>query len=179
MFDYQTLTDDELLHLAQGAEELTDEARVVLDAELSRRKLTASDIALHLMQCDQWEKEDERRRAVRSYISHVGLGKKFLGRANRRRDPGAPFELCESTLWFVVLWFPVFPIATYTVRRNLEQWWGGVSASNEIPLERLPRDWEQILLTWTKAFFVLWVIVLVVRHPEWLGYFLKRLPRTS
>ena len=116
---------------------------------------------------------------MRSYIAHLGLGKKFLGKTNRHRDASGLIEHCDSTLWFVVLWFPAFPIATYTVRRHLERWWGGISASHETPVERHPCNWEQILLTWIKAMLTLWVIVLLLRHPAWLGYLLKRLSRIS
>lgn len=120
MPEYQQLTEDELLQLAGEREHLTDDARLALDAELSRRRLSSADIESHHAQCDEWDQQDKRRRAVRTYIPDVGLGKTFLGRANRHRDPSDDFEYYDSTLWFVVLWFPVFPIATYTVRRDLK-----------------------------------------------------------
>jgi hypothetical protein len=83
------------------------------------------------------------------------------------------FEHYNTTLWFVILWVPIFPIATYTVRRELEPWWGGVSASDEIA-QRHPRNWEQILLTWVKASLTLFALrltfLLLLRHPEWLRH---------
>lgn len=151
MAEYQHLTPDELLHLAEEREQLTDEARVALDAELSRRRLSLSDIDSYRLQREAAEKADKLKRAVRSYIPDVGLGKKFLGKANRHRDPSGLFERYDTTLWFVVLWLPVYPIATYTVRRDLERWLGMVVASDAVALERHPRNWEQILLTWVKA----------------------------
>jgi hypothetical protein len=42
--DYQNLTDDEILHLAEDREHLTEDARLVLDGELQRRGLSPSDI---------------------------------------------------------------------------------------------------------------------------------------
>lgn len=177
--EYQSLTDDEILHLAEQREQLTEDARLVLEGELQRRRLSSSDVDSYKTERVALENAYELKRLTRFYIRNVGLGKKFLGKTNRHRDPSGDFEQYDSTLWFVALWFPIFPIATYTVRRNLERWWGGVSASKERPLERHPRNWEQILLTWTKAVLVLWAIVLLLRHPWWLAYVLRKLRGAS
>lgn len=172
--EYQHLTGDELLHLAEDREHLTDDARLALDAELSRRKLAPSDVDAYRTEREASEKAENLKRVARFYIHSVGLGKKFLGKSNHHRDPGGSFEHYDATLWFVVLWVPVFPIATYTVRRDLERWWGGLSASDEIGLERHPRNWEQILLTWVKASAVLLALrltfLLMVQHPEWVRH---------
>ena len=174
MSEYQHLNADQLLHLAEEREQLTDEARLALDAELNQRKLSLSDIESYRLHREAAEKVDSLRRAVRSYIPNVGMGKKFLGKAKRHRDGSGLFEQYDATLWFVVLWLPIFPIATYTVRRDLEKWWGGVSASDVIALERHPRNWEQILLTWVKAASVLLALrltfLLLLRHLEWLKH---------
>ena len=169
--EYQHLTEDELLHVAEDREQLTDDARLALDAELSRRRLAPSDIDAYRTEREAADKAEKLKRVVRFYIHRVGLGKKFLGETKRHRDPSGLFEHYDTTLWFVILWFPIFPIATYTVRRDLERWWGGVSASDEIALEYHPRNWEQILLTWVKAASVLLalrlIFLLLLRHPEW------------
>jgi hypothetical protein len=174
MIEYQHLTADELLHLAEGREQLTDEARLALEAELSRRNLSPPDIESYRQQRESTEKDDKLKRGVRGYIPEVGLGKKFLGKTNRHRDPSGLFEQYDTTFWFVVLWFPVFPIAAFTVRRDLERWLGLTVASGEIALDRHPRNWEQILLTWVKAGSVLLALRLtflsLLRHPEWLRH---------
>jgi hypothetical protein len=175
--EYQHLTEDELLNLAEERDQLTDEARLTLDTELARRKLSIADIESYRLQRNTDDKEDKLRRP--QYIPRWGLGKKFLGKTNHHRDASEHFEVYDSTLWFVVLWFPVFPIATYSVRRDLERWWGGISASNEIPIERHPRNWEQIFLTWIKTMLVLWVVILLFNHPEWLRHLAKAIPRIS
>lgn len=174
MAEYQHLTADELLHLAEEREQLTQEARLALDGELSRRKLSPSDIDSYRVQRETADRADKLKRAVRSYIPNVGLGKKFFGKTNRRRDAGGLFEEYDTTLWFVVLWFPIFPIATFTVKRELERWLGLTVASSEIAIERHPRNWEQILLTWVKAASVVLALRLtfglLLRHPEWLRH---------
>jgi len=102
------------------------------------------------------------------------LGKKFLGKTKRHRDPSGLFEHYDTTLWFIVLWFPVFPIASYTVRRELERWLGMVVPSDAVAIERHPRNWEQILLTWVKAASLLLALrstfLLLLRLPEWLRH---------
>jgi hypothetical protein len=172
--EYPHLTEDELLHLAEDRQQLTDDARLALDAELSRRRLAPSDIDAYHVEREAADKAEKLKRTVRSYISNVGLGKKFLGKANRHRDTEKLFEQYDATLWFVVLWFPVFPIATFTVRRDLERWLGFTVGSEAVAIERHPRNWEQILLTWVKAASVLLALrltfLLLEHHPEWLRH---------
>ncbi len=124
MPEYRHLTDDALLHLGEQKDQLTQEARVQLEGELSRRKLSPSDIGSYRELREATEKADELKRAAPLYVHHGGVGKRFFGKANRQRDPNGTFELYDATLWFVIFWFPVFPIATFKVRRDLERWLG-------------------------------------------------------
>ena len=170
--DYQHLTQDELLHLAEQRTELTEEARLALDGELHRRTLSSSDIDSYRLECEAADKADKLKRATPDLIVSGGFGKKFFGKTNRNRDPEGLFEQYDATLWFVALWLPIFPIATYTVRRDLERWLGMLVASDPVAIERHPRNWEQILLTWVKAASVLLALrltfLLLLRHPQWL-----------
>ncbi len=174
MPEYHHLTDDELLHIAEERDQLTDEARQVLDAELNSRKLSRADLDTYRVSHEAAEKADQLKRARTTYSYNNLVVKKFLGKTNRRRDPSGSFEEYESTLWFVVLWFPVFPIATFTVRRDITRWQGIEWKGFEVAKERHPRNWEQILLTWIKAVAVLWVIRLAFPlfryHPEWFRH---------
>lgn len=157
MVDYQGLTYDELLHLVEQKGQLTDEARVALEAELGRRRVSSSDVEGYKSETVAADKADDLQRARPQIVLHLGLGKVFFGKANRRPDRRGHgrFELCESTLWFVVLGFPVYPIATYTVRRLIEKSFGIKTTSFKATLERHPRNWEQILLTWVEAMAIL------------------------
>jgi hypothetical protein len=159
MTEYQHLNADELLHVAMESEQLTDEARMALDVELRTRGISAADIDSYradYVAADEAEKlRAARRIAGAPYRSNKGFGTKFLGKTHRSRDPLAKFEEYDTTLWFVVFWFPVFPIASFTVRRSLKRWLGITFASDENPLQRHPRDWNQILLTWVKASAIL------------------------
>ena len=128
MAQYQDLTEDELLNLASEREQLTDEARLALESELGRRNLSEPEVSAYKRQYADDIEAEKLRRARRQTVR--GFGRKFMGKTNRRRDPHDQFELYESTLWFVVLWFPIYPIATYTVRRDLERWLGMTFASD-------------------------------------------------
>lgn len=169
MLEYETLTEDELLNIVGESEQLTDEARMALEAELRRRNLSTQKIQAYAAESAAADEAEKLRRAAPKTISHGSFGRRFFGRANRRRDPSGNFELCESTLWFVVLWIPVYPIATFTVRRDLERWLGMVIASEPFAVERHSRNWEQILLTWVKAAAVLLALRLaylfLIFHP--------------
>lgn len=145
---YHHLTDDELLHIAEDRAHLTDEARIALDSELSQSKLRSSYIHTYRVLREEAENADELERARPTYSFRSGLAKRFMGKANRRRDPGGSFEEYESTLWFAILFFPVFPIGTFTVRREFERWLGISWPGSEVAIERHPRDWNQILITW-------------------------------
>jgi hypothetical protein len=155
--EYQQLTEDKLLNIAEDRQNLTDEARLALDAELNRRRLSSSNIDSYRLQRETADQADELKRAAPKFIFHYGLGQKFR-KSNRQRDPSGSFEKYDSTLWFVILWFPIFPMGTYTVRRSLTKWLGIVFASDQVALERHPRNWEQILLTWVKAVAVLFAL---------------------
>jgi len=171
---YERLTHDELLHLAEEKEQLTEEARVALEVEIKRRRPSPSDLEAYKLQCLAADEADKLKRATPDLILSGGFGKKFLGKGNRHRDPTGSFEQYDTTLWFVVLWFPVFPIATFTVRRELERWLGMLVASDAVALDRHPRNWEQILLTWVKGASVVVALrltfLLLLRHPEWLKH---------
>lgn len=123
MPEYQNLTDDDVLQLAVERAELTDDARLALNSELSRRSLSIKDIQSHKIACERAQKLDQARTQHRildrgSY-DRSGIGFGFRGKRNLRRDPSGHSEEYDSTRWFNVFWIPVFPITTFTVRRTI------------------------------------------------------------
>jgi len=159
MPEYQGLKDDEVLQLAVERDQLTDDARITLDSELARRRLSIKDIQSHKVAYEHAQKLERARTQHqmlnRSSYNRSGIGFGFRGKRNLRRDPAGQLEEYESTRWFCVFWIPVFPIATFTVRRTLSRWTGITFRSDPQILERHPRNWEQILLTWVKTAAVL------------------------
>ena len=159
---YEDLNTDELLHVAAQRDQLTDEARMELDIELSLRNITAADVNSYRLECEMSEHDDRvytaNRLAKPTFASRRGFGFKFLGKMNYYRDPSGRFEEYDSTQWFTAFWLPIFPVATFKVRRDRSRWLGILWKSGPQALERYPRDWNQILLTWIKTTGVLLVL---------------------
>jgi hypothetical protein len=159
---YEDLNRDELLHVAVERDQLTDEARMELDIELSLRNISTADVNSYRLEYEMAEHDDKVRAANRltrpSFASSRGFGFKFLGKMNYHRDPSDRFEEYDSTQWFTTFWLPIFPVATFKVRRDRSRWLGIPWKSGPQALERYPRNWNQILLTWIKTMALLVVL---------------------
>lgn len=176
MPDYQNLTDDEVLQLASESEQLTEDARTVLDSELTRRKLSIRDIRSHKIAYEHAQTIEKARRQQRmlsrgSY-DRYGIGFGFRGKTKLRRDLSGQSEEYNSTRWFTVFWIPVFPVATFIVRRTISRWMGIPYRSEPQIISRHPRDWEQILLTSVKTAAFLLALRLgwlyLIHHADFL-----------
>jgi hypothetical protein len=62
MPEYQLLTDDELLHLAEQRDELTDAAQQALDTELRNRHIAITDLQSYRAETAAVKKGEYRRR---------------------------------------------------------------------------------------------------------------------
>jgi hypothetical protein len=83
--DYSHLTHDQLLRVALQKAELTDEARLALEAGLGRRKISSGDISGFAVE------EKEANLAEEKVVREVliwGIGKKLNGKRNYFRDSG-------------------------------------------------------------------------------------------
>jgi hypothetical protein len=152
--NYGALTLDELLRLANQRDDLTDEARLALDAELSRRQVTPEVLAAGRAEMTKFEREQAREVRELSF-GHGGIARKLFGKSHYVCDEQHRIEEFQTTLWFVLLWIPIFPIGTFQIRRRFRRWWQFWASERYHVIERLPRDWEQILLTWIKTVAVL------------------------
>ncbi|HEY2363984.1 MAG TPA: hypothetical protein VGK36_22885 [Candidatus Angelobacter sp.] len=156
---YQRLSDDEILRLAADRENLLEEARQVLDGELRRRGLTASSIAEY--QCDVEQAGMRQQLGNLPFMLPYGLGKRLYGKRARAVDPRSRWEEFDTTLWMIIFWVPLIPIATYRVRRPLRK----TVISNPLAsykftaVCRKDRDWRLILPTW--GWFCLTVVALI------------------
>lgn len=159
MPDYQNLTRDELLRLALEKDQLTDEARLALDSEISSRRISSSDIASFQDESQAAQAEEDRDVPAFAASSGSHIGKKFFGMKNRTHDARFRIEEYDTTLWFFILWFPIFPIGSYRIRRLFHRRWYFCASDEFHVLQKLSeRDWEQILVTWIKAVLVLLVL---------------------
>lgn len=71
--EHQHLANDELVHLAAERDQLTDQARLDLDGELTRRRITTSEIESHKVETQAVEKAEKLRLWKLGYISRVGF----------------------------------------------------------------------------------------------------------
>ena len=156
---YQRLSDDEILQLAADRENLLEEARQVLDGELRRRGLTASSITDY--QADVEQAEMRQQLGNLPFIFPYGLGKRLFGKRARVVNAGSKWEEFDTTLWMVIFWVPIVPIATYRVRRPLRKTLisNPLASYKFIAVSRRERDWRLILQTW--GWFCLTAVALI------------------
>ena len=161
--DYHLLTDDELQALVGDRENLTEEAKQVLEAELKARNIHSADIARYKAETEKFRKADELD--VGSLNTFRGTGRKFYGKVNYKRDPISNDAEYDTTLWFALGYFPVFPIGSYRVREdNSGHWlWRFLRSTTPSVIQRNPLDWNQIVFTWIKA--ILTVLGLLALIP--------------
>jgi len=165
MPDYQRLSDDEILALASQPNDLTDEARRLLDAELHQRNLGPGEIRAYESETAEFNKA--RALNIGTPTTFRGTGRRFFGKSNYHYDSLSGSEEFDTTLWFVLLMFPLVPLGTYRLRRQRsENWWQRVfSRPDFIVIDKLSRNWAHIFVTWIKAV----VLVLLIRASlPWL-----------
>lgn len=144
-----------------------------MESELRRRNLSTSEINAYKRQCADDNEDDKLRRARRQVIPNLGLGKKVPW---EDKPTSGPERLLRTVrIDSLVCCSLVFPFTLSLHTRCVviwERWLGMVLASNEIALDRHPRNWEMILLTWVKASaFILAIrllFLLLSHHPQWL-----------
>jgi hypothetical protein len=146
--DYGKLSRDELLNLAQERGQLTDEARADLDAELSFRGVTTTEIKSYARETVAQKRREES--AKRPKVLYEGNNKKLFGKKNLVTHPRRRVEEFDTTVWFVV-GIPLVPLYSCRVRRFSPRWWNWCWPVTLHLLKTRPRDWEQIIGTWVKA----------------------------
>lgn len=166
--EYQALDDDAILRIAADRENLLQEAQQALDSELLRRKLTQSDIGQYQAHIERAEIEEQARLP---FISHYGIGKRFLGKRAYVSDPVDIWEEFDTELWIVVFWIPLIPIATFRVRRIKKfRLFGPWQNCRFNVINKRGRDWMLILSTWAWFCFTLLtlatVLKFIVQYPH-------------
>jgi hypothetical protein len=93
VFEYETLTEDELLHIAGENEQLTDEAKMVLDAELRRRNLSAQKIQAYAAESAAADEADRLRRAAPRTVSNGSFGMEIFRKGHSSARPEWNFRV--------------------------------------------------------------------------------------
>lgn len=109
---YAEMSDDEILNVAGDLASLEEHARVALTVELNRRQLSEPDIIQYHQRVaafkpeDFWGKEDE---SIARSMNGCGTG--LYGKREFEQDGSF-----VTTKWFMVLFVPVFPLASMRVK---------------------------------------------------------------
>ena len=157
--EYQSKTDEELLRLALDAADLTPEANVVLNNELSRRGINNAERLAAFQEEEDQRKEEERKEAGKLFVLHpYGIGRDRFGKAERIYDPTTRIERFKTTVFAVLIWFPLIPTGTFLVERKRSLFSRQVTI-----LKRLPLDWEQVLQVWVAATGILLSVIIAFR----------------
>jgi len=73
-------------------------------------------------------------------------------------DPTTRLERFKTTVFVVLIWFPLIPTGTFLVEKKRSLF------SNQVTiLKRVPLDWEQVLKVWVVATGTLFLIIIASR----------------
>ncbi len=162
--EYRGMTDDQLLQLASEGG-FTDEAKLALQTEMSRRKLTQDmveslrDEQSHYENAKKWRDPN-----VKTFIWGVGLdvfGRAYLSQEDKQHD------IRVRTKWFVLRNVPIFPIASYRYEYK-ERTIGQIKWQQEKLLNRVTLNWKQVLTTYAQLLgFVILILGAVWAYSTW------------
>jgi len=164
--EYRHKTNKELLRLALAPEQLTPEAQVALTTELGARGIDG-DANLEAARREEEERkaENDRELGTLGFVIPVGVGRMRFGRASRAYDPETGIERFKTTIFIVLLCFPLIPTGTYLVERKR------VLPDELTGIEKLPIDWEQVLRVWVVAagsiLGFIWLIKIASSDAVW------------
>lgn len=152
---YQGKTDEAPLRLALDAADLTPEANIVLDKELSRRRLNTPEKLAAFREEEEQRKEEERKQTGNLFVLHpYGIGRNRFGKAGRVYNPETRKDRFKTMVFVMLIWCPLIPTGTFLVEKKRSLF----SAQARI-LKRLPLDWEQVLQVWVVATGVLVAVI--------------------
>jgi len=161
--EYGNKSDEELLRLALNTEVLTPEAQFALSGELTKRGLDSPECLDGARHEEAARKAEIGRDPGKQFLLPMwGIGRMRFGKADRIYEASTGLERFKTTVFIVLLWFPLIPTGTYLIERDRNL------PDDLRPLEKLPLDWEQVLKVWiVAASFVLAII--------WIAKLLPRL----
>jgi hypothetical protein len=143
--EYEAKTDDELLRLAADTADLTPEANIALNFELSKRRLNRSE-RMESFRRDELQRKEELRKDPGKLWTFRGIGRKRFGKADYSYNSETGLGQFRTTIFVVILYFPLIPTGTFRIEKKRGSFSNGMTV-----LERLPLDWEQILKVWIVA----------------------------
>ena len=166
--EYRNKSNKELLRLALTPEQLTPEAKGALTGELETRGINGKaslDAARHEEEQRKAENDRELGTLGFVFVLPIGVGRMRFGKENRVYDRETDIERFQTTIFIVLLCFPLIPTGTYLVERKR------VLPDKLTGIEELPLDWEQVLRVWVVAagsiLGFIWLIKIVASDAAW------------
>jgi hypothetical protein len=163
---YRKLNDNELLQLTLEFNDLTDGAQFALEAELRARNLPTPERMRKFVSLENETLigkkaiQDGGPGRFRLWLPW-GIGYMNFGKADRRRYVNSKTQEYTTTMFFLLLWFPLIPVKTYRVEdRGWKLVW----------LERLPLDWRQVRRVWATAGGLILSFILLLAGMWVVGY---------
>lgn len=154
--EYKTKPDEELLKIHLDEADLTEEARIALDAEMHVRRLDRSQTIADFKKEELARQRDESLSRPNIYDWRKIFGSRY-GKSNYQYDAESGIETFTTTLFFVFSGLPLIPIGTYRIEKKK-----GWRYDFKI-VEKVPLDWEQVLRFWVLAGAGVLVVLVVIR----------------
>lgn len=152
---YKTFSDDELVRTYQDIDDLVELAQIALREELTSRGFDQVKLTVSLKELNRLDAVAALQIPNLRLIYPYGIGRKFFGRKNVSILDAEQMEEYGVTLWFVFLWCPVIPIASYRIRRRRRSWWQRFDNGDVTAIARYSRDWNQVVGTWIKTLLII------------------------
>jgi hypothetical protein len=164
--EYRHKTNKELLRLALSPEVLTAEAQVALTAELVSRGINGTgNLNIAREEEEERKAENGRQLGTLGFVFPIGVGRMRFGKANCVYDPETNIERFKTTIFIVLVCFPLIPTGTYLVERKR------ILPDKLTGINKLPLDWEQVLRVWVVAagsiLGFIWLIKIVSSDAAW------------
>jgi hypothetical protein len=145
--EYESRSDDDLLRLTLVHDQLTEESRAALFAELDQRGIRAETGLPALRKKEEALAAYCRKQpGAMFFIPHLGIGRKSFCKSHCVADPSTGTEEFDSTVFIVLFWLPLIPIGTWRMRRK-----AGLFPTRCEGVDRLPLDWHQVRIVWSVA----------------------------
>ena len=157
---FERKSDEELLRLEMESGSLTPEATATLTNELAKRRINSAERISAFRDGEKRREEAQSKNPGNLFLHfRFGIGRWYLGKAERVRDPNTGTERFKTTVFILLLWFPLIPTGSYLVEKQR-----GVGSRGITILKKLPLDWKQVLRVWAVAIVGLVVIISVLRR---------------
>lgn len=149
--EYSGRLDEDLLRLVLVSSDLTDEARLALTSELTRRGLSEQQVREFEMEETERKQQLESETGKLFFLPHYGIGRNRFCKGDCVFDEVSGFEEFTTTIFVILFWIPLVPTGTFRVRRTKRFMLG----SEMEVLRRLPMNWGQVAVVWSLTIFIL------------------------